>query len=147
MKVLLDLIKTRAKALTDSMTFSRHGRTSGVALDYHLNVLPAKEVTELAPFCLVGPLDGSIGTTRSLKMSLQFCLYQENRDQAITDLENLTAPLWQLSHPGAWSPWTVKQVHDFFGAKDNGEQPHPLYFYTLHIAFENPQTLKFKPWR
>jgi hypothetical protein len=147
MKALLEMVKTRAEALTAALRFSREGAAAEVTIDYHLNVLPARDMEELAPFCWLFPGPGSVGKQQERHVVVMFCFKEEDRATALVKLDQLVAALPLLSHPGGWSPWSQKTFADSFGEGDAGVQPHPLYYYKIVLGFHSNATLQYTPYR
>lgn len=149
MKELLELVRHRAMAETGGLLFARRGSGVLVAIDYHLNTVPSrKPLEDLAPFCLIAPLNGVAGERLRRKVTVIYCLYNENRDQALVDLDTLGKAVFELSHPGKWTPWVLEKMVDHYGVdEDSGSQPHPQYYYTATLDFVAAQTKRHKPWR
>jgi hypothetical protein len=148
MKALLELIKNRAALLTAALVFDRREPEEGTVIDYHLNVLKARETGEdladLAPFGQIFPHGFQMGRDRrSLRVVLRICLYQADRDQALIDLDNLATALFPLSFPG-WPPWIQEGHTGFFGDEETGQQPHPHYLYTVQMDFVSQQTMRVR---
>ncbi len=148
MRALLELIRDRAQNLTAAMQFARRNPKELATIDYFLNVMPARETDDLAPFCLISPGKGGRNEKRRRQAELTFCLWQEDRDQALTDLSILEDAVALLAHPGQWHPWVLASHEDFYGVdKDSGVQAHPQYYYTVLLQFMTNETLKHTPWR
>lgn len=147
MKELLELVRLRAMTATAALRFTRRLVFDPVTIDYYLNTEPPRELTDLAPFCLIMPGKGSRTDKRVRQINVLFCLYNESREDAVTDLDLLETAAGNLSHPGCWTPWVQDRFSDFFGNADSGAQPHPLYYYSILLDFAANETLKFTPWR
>lgn len=148
MKALLELIKTRASLLTNGLVFDRRTPEEAGVLDYHLNVLAPREtgdaLEDLAPFGQIFPHGFAVGKDRrQLRVVLRICLYQEDRDQALIDLDTLAAALFPLAYP-SWPPWIQEGHSGFFGDEETGQQPHPHYLYTVQMDFVSQQTMRVR---
>ena len=148
-KPLLDLVETRAAAITADLRFARPPEGARVAIDYHLHALPPRtKVEDQPPFALLLPGPGRAGERSQRRVDLVFCLYNEDRAQALVDLDELEGAVFGLSHPGQWTPWVLESMTDSFGPdRESAEQPHPYYYYTVTLEFVAAQTLRHKPWR
>lgn len=148
MKTLLNQIRDRAAALTDPVLFNRRNPDGGATIDYHLNVEPARENdADLAPFCLILPRGFSSKERRIQRVEVVYCLHNENRAEALDDLDQLYTTVFPLSHPGGWTPWKLENFEGYFGDRETGFQPHPTYYCTFLIEFISNQTLRYSsPW-
>jgi hypothetical protein len=145
MKDLLETVRSRAQQLTDSLLFNRRQPVETVPIVYHLNVLPARDdISDLAPFGHAFPHRFASGSDkRRLRVVLRICIYQEDRDRALTELAALEAALFPLSWP-SWPPWVLESFSGVFGDDETGQQPHPLYLYTLQLDFVSQQTMRVR---
>lgn len=145
-KTLLEKVEDRAKKLTADLRYQREG-FGEVPLDYHLNILPSREMEEMVPFCWIFPGPGSLGRQRERQVVAMFCYREEDRATALTHLDDLVSALHLLAHPGGWSPWVQKSFSDSFGDGEHNQQPHPLYVYKIVLGFMHNETLQYTPWR
>ena len=145
MKTLLDLIKTNAETLTAGLLFDREDGIDQAAINYYLNAFPERQLTELAPFCLIHPLAGERSASeQTRRVALKYCFFQQDRDQALLDLDGLVTAAGPLAAPGRFPPWIKRSFTDAFGEGDNGLQPHPLYLYTITLEYFSSL---IQPWR
>lgn len=151
MKALLDQAVSLVATATAGLRFSRFGSDSLFSVEVYNNVLPPRDTDDLdslAPFCLVTPGQGGRNDKSVRRLALVFCLYQEERSDAVEELSSLEDAVSSIAHPGAWTPWVLREHSDYFGLdREKPGQPHPLYYYTvlLDLMTDNPN--RNRPWR
>lgn len=147
MKELLAATKTQAIALTSGLTFLQEKPKEQVPINFHLLALPDRNLTSMAPFCVIHPVTGSLGNDqRLIRVALRFGLYQPAPAPALTELDNLVEAVWPLARRGNIPGFMVQECDDFFGVDETNQQPHPLYFYTLVLKFVEDRVALSRTW-
>jgi hypothetical protein len=137
---ILQQVATIAQELTAATLFPGNAGTPA-AIVYHQYVMPAKpkEIDDVVPFCLVKATAFEIYPSRRQTIEAVFCLYNPDRDEALTDMATLSALLEPLAIRGRpWSGWKIDKVAGYLGDKETGTQPHPYYYLTVVLVLIAP---------
>lgn len=138
---LLQAVATMAAGLTAGTTFETDKGGTKKAIVYHQHVMPPRNATaENMPFCLVKARGFTFHPSNTRQIELLYCLYNEDRAKAMTDLSTLQGLLTPLNRRGShWGVgWKIQSVSGWGGEKETGVQPHPEYYMTVLLDFVGP---------
>ncbi len=141
---MIDILQTIATAASDLTAGQSWDTNAGhsAAIVYHQHVMPARSNTEAAdvmPFCLVKAREFILFPGRRQTIELVYCLYNDSRTDAMSDMDRLTDLLEPLARRGQnLGGWKVAEITGYAGDKDTGVQPHPEYYLTVAISLIAP---------
>ena len=138
---LLQMVAGVAKQLTDGTQFMTNVKNQAEIV-YHQYVMPPRpqsQAADVLPFCLVKAREFGLFPGRRQQIELIYCLYNDDRTAAMTDMATLTSLIEPLAVRGApYAGWKLNEVKGFAGEPDTGVQPHPEYFLTVIMEFIGP---------
>lgn len=138
---ILQTIVTALESLLAGETFTSNAGGSAVFV-VHSHVMPPRAKTAAAdvmPFCLAKVREFRIYPSKRQTIELIFAIYNEDRADAMDDMERLTSLIEPLAVRGRnLGGWKIADISGFPGDKDTGVQPHPEYYLTVAIDLIAP---------
>ncbi|MBV5305565.1 MAG: hypothetical protein J0652_02605 [Desulfobulbaceae bacterium] len=88
------------------------------------------------PFCLARAQGFALMPKRSQKIELLYALHNDDREEALEDINRLLTLLDPLaSKMTCYSGWKMDSVTGWLGDKETGLQPHPEYYLWIIAEF------------
>jgi hypothetical protein len=143
MIAILEQVAEIAEALTSGALFTANlGGTTEIA--YHLHTMPPKPkastVEAVVPFCLVKATGFEWHPSHRLNVELLYCIFNEDRADAMADMERLSDLIRPLAVRGVNYPgYKLESVSGYPGEKETGLQTHPYYFLAVDLSFLAPR--------